>query len=56
MWDEIRGYIVAFVVVPLVLGGLWYLGYRAVTGHWPDVQRCETAIEWDGKSNPSVCD
>ena len=56
MWDEVKGYVLFFIVLPLALGGLYYVGYYAVTGDWPDPPRSECFTDWDGVRNPSVCD
>lgn len=56
MWDEIKGYVTFFIVIPLALGGAWYVGYWAFTGEWPNPPRGDCVTEWDGVSNPSRCD
>lgn len=56
MLDEIKGYVTWFIVVPLTIGAVWYGGYRAVTGKWPNVPIVDCYRDWDGRANPSVCD
>lgn len=56
MWDEVKGYVVVFLIVPFALGGFYYLVYRGVTGEWPNPPRTECFTDYDGVRNPSVCD
>lgn len=56
MWDEIKGYVVLFVGVPLAFGALYYVIVFATTGEWPDPPRANCYVEWDGVSNPDICD
>lgn len=56
MGEEIRGYVVAFILVPMAIGLAWMGAYRVVTGKWPDVAREMCYTEWEGRANPTACE
>lgn len=56
MGDEIWGFVRGFILVPLAIGAVFYVGYFAFTGHWPNPVRGDCYTDWDGVRNSTVCD
>lgn len=57
MWDEIKGLLLVFILIPLALGLAYCIAAWAITGDWPDMPPAgDCYTDWDGRSNPTVCE